>query len=372
MNKKSRRRGKLDYKILITTIILVIFGNIMVFSSSWPYAVRLGLNPYNFIIKQAFFSLIGIVGMYITSFIDYRTYRKYGYVIYIFTIILSVIVLFTGDLNRFAARRWIDLGPVTIMPSDFLKLGTIMAVCKYIASNKNRIYTIAYGLIPMLIFLGISCALVYLQPDLSTTMVMGAIILCIFIVGGVSLKQSAVAILALGGIGVFGIVNARSSYSRSSRIEAWLDPLKDFSNKGWQLAQSLFAVSYGGIFGVGLGKSRHKFSYLSEAHNDFIFAIIAEELGFIGAMTVICLYLYLVYSGMKLAFKLKDSFGKLMVIGIMLLIGIQAFTNISVALGIVPPTGLTLPFISYGGSSLLVFLFMIGIVLNISRYRDWR
>lgn len=372
MNKRKERTGKLDFKIFLTVLILLIIGNIMVFSSSWPYAVRKGLNPYNFIIKHIIFSVVGIIAMLIISFLDYRLFRKYAYVLYILSIILSIVVLFTGDLEKYAAKRWLDLGPITVMPSDFLKVGTILAVCKYIDKNKNKLNTVAYGLIPMLVFMLISCSLVYLQPDLSTTMVMGIIILLTFVIGGVNLIQSAISLFILGGVGIIGIKFSRSTYSRFSRIEAWIDPLKDFANTGWQLAQSLFAISYGGFFGVGLGKSRHKFSYLSEAHNDFIFAIIAEELGFLGSITIILIYLYLIYLGMKLAFRIRDSFAKLTVISIMLLVGIQAFLNISVALGIVPPTGLTLPLISYGGSSLLVFLGMMGIVLNISRQEDRR
>lgn len=372
MVKKPKRSKNIDFNILIATMLLLIVGNIMVFSSSWPYAVRKGINPYFFINKNLVFSFVGIIIMFITSNIDYRILKKYGYVIYIISIILSVLVLIFGDLETYNAKRWLDIGPITIMPSDFLKLGTILAVCKYIDRYKKKLNNVIHGFLPMFFFLMISCGLVYLQPDLSTTMVMGAVIICTFIVGGVNLFQSGLGLGILGAAGVLGIVFSKSSYSRSSRIEAWLDPLKDFSNKGWQLAQSLFAVSYGGIFGVGLGKSRHKFSYLSEAHNDFIFAIIAEELGFIGSIMVILLYLYLIYCGMKMAFKLKDSFAKLLVISIMLLIGLQAFINISVALGIIPPTGLTLPFISYGGTSLMVFLFMMGIVLGISKQADRR
>lgn len=305
--------------------------------------------------------------MYITSKIDYRIYKKYAVIIYILTILLSISVLFFGDEQKFAAKRWLDFKVITIMPSDFLKLGTIFIIARYVSKYYHKINTLIYGFLPMIMFAGISGILVYMQPDLSTTIVILALVVAMFVIAGINFIYLFVSIGAVGGVGAIGILSTNSLYSRASRIDAWLNPLKDFSNKGWQLAQSLFAVSYGGFFGVGLGRSRHKFSYLSEAHNDFIFAIVCEELGFVGAMIIIFLYVYLIFLGMKLAFRIKDIFGKFLVIGIMLLLGIQSFTNISVALGLIPPTGLTLPFISYGGSSLMVYMVMIGIVLNISR-----
>ncbi|HHX70617.1 MAG: putative lipid II flippase FtsW [Miniphocaeibacter sp.] len=368
----KNKQGSIDYKILITTIILIIIGTIMVFSASWPYATRLKNDPYHFLKKQIVFLIIGFVAMYITSKINYKIYNKYAVILYILTICLSIIVLFVGDVETYSAKRWITIKSITIMPSDFLKLGTIFAISRYISNNYKKINTIAYGFIPMVIFAAISGFLVFKQPDLSTTLVILGLILSMFIIAGIEMKYLTVAILGVGAVGLVGILASKSIYSRSSRIEAWLDPLKDLSNTGWQLAQSLFAISYGGFFGVGIGKSRHKFSYLSEAHNDFIFAIICEELGFIGAMVIILLYIYLIYLGMKLAFSLKDVFAKFLVIGIMLLLGIQSFTNIAVALGLIPPTGLTLPFISYGGSSLIVYMTMIGIVLNVSRTANRR
>lgn len=366
------KQGKIDKKILITTIILLVIGSIMVFSSSWPYATRLHNNPYEFIKKQIIFSIAGFIVMYIVSNIDYRIYKKYAVIIYFLTIILSIAVLIFGDVEKFAAKRWLEIKFTTIMPSDFLKLGTIFIIARYVSKYYHKINTFIYGFLPMVGFAGLSGILVYMQPDLSTTIVILVLVVAMFVIAGINMFYLFFSIGAVGAVGVVGIFSKNSVYSRASRIDAWLNPLKDFSNKGWQLAQSLFAVSYGGFFGVGLGRSRHKFSYLSEAHNDFIFAIICEELGFIGAMMIIFLYVYLIFLGMKLAFRIKDIFGKFLVIGIMLLLGIQSFTNISVALGLIPPTGLTLPFISYGGSSLLVYMVMIGIVLNISRTEKGR
>ena len=218
MVKKPKRRKKIDYNIFIATMLLVIVGNIMVFSSSWPYAVRKGINPYFFINKNLIFSFVGIIIMFITSNIDYRIFKKYGYVLYILSIILSVLVLIFGDIETYNARRWLDIGPITIMPSDFLKLGTILAVCKYIDRNKKKLNNVVYGFLPMFFFLMISCGLVFLQPDLSTTMVMGAVIICIFIVGGVNLFQSALGLGILVTSGVVGIVFSKSSNSIYSII----------------------------------------------------------------------------------------------------------------------------------------------------------
>lgn len=363
----KNKKGKIDYKILIVTVILIIIGYVMVFSSSWPYAVRLGHKPYHFILRQIAYSIIGFIGMYIISKINYRIYKKYAIIIYSMTVLLSIIVLFIGDEKTYNARRWINLGFGTIMPSDFLKVGTIFVVSWYISRNYKYIKTFSKGFIPMIIISFISGFLVFKQPDLSTTLVILALIIAMFFIAGIDLKYLGASFGIVVIVTLIGIFKPSSLYSREARIEAWLNPLKDFSNKGWQLAQSLFAISYGGFFGVGIGRSRHKFSYLSEAHNDFIFAIIGEELGFLGAIIVILLYVYLIVLGMQLAFKAKDVFGKFLVIGIMLLVGIQSFTNISVALGLIPPTGLTLPFISYGGSSLIVYMLLIGIVLNVSR-----
>lgn len=363
----KRKKGRIDYKILFVTVVLIIIGYVMVFSSSWPYAVRLGHKPSHFITRQIIFSIVGFVGMYFVSRINYKVYKKYATLIYISTVILSILVLFVGDEQTYNAKRWIDIGPATIMPSDFLKIGTIFIIAWYISGNYKKINTFANGFVPMVIISFVSGYLVYKQPDLSTTLVILALIISMFVIAGIDLKYLMVSIMAVLGVAGLGIFKSSSLYSRQSRIEAWINPLKDFSNKGWQLAQSLFAISYGGFFGVGIGRSRHKFSYLSEAHNDFIFAIISEELGFLGALVVVLLYVYLIFLGMQLAFKLKDIFAKFLVIGIMLLLGIQSFTNISVALGLIPPTGLTLPFISYGGSSLIVYMLLIGIVLNVSR-----
>ncbi|WP_164995819.1 putative lipid II flippase FtsW [Miniphocaeibacter massiliensis] len=363
----KKNKASIDKRILSVTIILILIGLIMIASSSWPYANKLGKNSYEFFEKQFKFSLLGFVIIFVVSKIDYRIYKKYAGVLFILTIILSIIVLIVGDEKTYSAKRWLNLGFTTIMPSDFLKIGTVFIISKYIASNYKQIKSFKYGFIPMIIFGGISGGLVFLQPDLSTTLVILGTVVAMFVIAGINLRYFATAVFGVGGITVFAILKPNSAYSRMSRVEAWLDPMKDFTNKGWQLAQSLFAVSYGGFFGTGIGRSRHKFSYLSEAHNDFIFAIICEELGFIGAILIILLYVYLIYVGISISFKLEDVFAKFLVIGIMLLIGLQAFTNISVALGLIPPTGLTLPFISYGGSSLIVYMVLIGIILNISK-----
>ena len=257
------------------------------------------------------------------------------------------------------------------MPSDYLKAGSILYVARYIEAKYKELDTFKFGFIAMILFIIVPGGLIYKQPDLSTTIAYAGTIVVMFIASGVDLKPTiSLIILSIPAIGIFSIIKSSSEYSRMSRVKAVLNPLKYFNDEGWQLSQSLFAISTGSILGLGIGKSRQKFLYLSEAHNDFIFAIICEEMGLIGGALVIGLFLTIIYRGMKIAFEAEDIYSKVVSVGIVTIIGLQAFINIATVLGLIPPTGIVLPFVSYGGSSIVVFMGLIGILLNISKKRN--
>lgn len=362
MNKNKSNR------VLLTIIIaLVLIGLIMVFSASWPYSLKTSGNPYKVFIKQLIFALIGTIMMFITSKLNYRFYKKYSFYIFIVCLVIGLLVYSPIGYTLNYAKRWIKISSFTFMPSDVVKFGAIVISARYISNNYKDIRSFKKGIVPMILIMAISGGIIFFQPDLSTTIALCATIFIMFLVSGMNMKYAGLLV----GTGVLGIVlsivKSNSTYSRSSRVTAVLNPLKHLKDEGWQLSQSLFAVSTGSFLGLGLGKSRQKFLYLSEAHNDFIFAIICEETGLLGAFIVISLYLMLIYQGMKIAFQTENIFGKLMAIGIVSLIGIQAFINIATVIGLSPPTGIVLPFISNGGSSLVIFMAMAGILLNISK-----
>lgn len=349
---------------------MIAFGIIMVLSASSPYAASTYGDSLYFFERDVAFGLLGIVVMVFVSFIPFRWYEKHAHIFFFLACVLGVLVLIPGIgrlLNN--ARRWIGVGTFSIMPSDFLKMGSIFLLAKVLShggTQKNR--TLKIFLVAMAI-IAVPAVLIFLQPDFSTLLVTVGALLLVFFVGGMNLTHT----IGVGALGVAGLAFAffgPGSGMRRERVLAFLDPLANKQDSGWQLVQSLYAVSSGGLFGVGLGQGRQKFDYLAaEPHNDFIFAVISEELGFVGAMFVIAMYLYFIYRGVRIAQHAQSDFAKLVAYGLTFVIALQAMVNIGVSIGLVPPTGITLPFISYGGSSLVASCMMIGILLNISRPR---
>ncbi len=359
--------GKMDKKLLTVVLVLLCIGIIMVYSSSWPYALDINQQPYHFAFRQAFFAFIGLIAMFVASLIDYKLYNRWAIVIYSMAMVLCLL-LFTplGKSYDTFARRWIEVAGLSFMPSDLMKIASIVLLSSFLSRKKHTKNDFKTGFLIVIFIIAMSALPVYLQPNLSTTLTIIASLGGVYILSGMDLRYLLIAVPVIPIFGYLFLYGEKNAY-RVDRLKVLLNPLLDFHDKGWQLSQALFAVSSGGFFGLGLGKSRQKYLYLSESHNDFIFAIIAEELGFLGSIIIIILFLLFIKFGFDIASRTRDEFGKLLASGITLVIGFQALVNMGVAFGVLPPTGLVLPFVSYGGTSLIVTLGMVGILLNISR-----
>ena len=304
--------------------------------------------------------------MLVISKIDYRIYKKWSYLFYFVALILLIAVLIPGiGQERNGATRWLGFGAFTIQPAEIAKFATIIITAKFIEKRYDYMKSLTKGVLPILIVPGLFFALIMLQPNMSTA---GTIILVTFVmifVAGLNMKF--VIAMFGSGVGLFLLLALTSEY-RLKRILSFLDPFQDPLGNGYQVIQGLYALGSGGLFGMGLGKSQQKWFYIPEPQNDFIFAIIGEELGLIGCAVVIMLFVILVYRCVRIALNCTDIFTCMVVIGIGAQIGIQAALNIAVATSSMPVTGVALPFISYGGTSLIIFMSAVGIVLNISKH----
>jgi len=353
-----------DVYLFFTTLLLVMVGIMMIFSSSAILASEKYGDTYYFLKKELFFFFIGTVGLFLTKNFNYKRYQKIIYVLAALTMglmMLSFIPPFSHSAG--GASRWVNFGFVTIQPSEITKLVVIMLVAYLIAKKGERIKEFKKGYLPTIMMSGIFIALILIQKDLGSALVLGAVVFIMLFVSGtrtIYLLGSVLAAMPLLYFMIFSVA------FRKQRILAFLDPWKHKLDSGFQIIQSFVAFKSGGLTGVGLGESKQKLFYLPEAHTDFIFSVLGEEFGMIGVTVVAFLFLFLVYRGIKIAQKTKDTFGIFLALGISTLIGLQAFINFGVVMGVLPTKGLVLPFISYGGSSLVVTLMAIGILLNIS------
>ncbi len=363
----SKRKAS-DFTLMIVTILLVFIGIIMVFSASWPKALNDFNDGYYFLKKQLVSAVIGFLGMIFFMNFPYWRLHKLAKLIFIACIGLSLLIFTPLGTELNGAKRWIDLGFTTFMPSDAMKLGAIIYLASFLTRKKEKIKSFTQGVIPSFIIIGIACGTIAMQDDLSTSAVLGMTSVIILFIAGLRIFY----LIGLGGLGVAGAaaIIIFGDEFRKARILAFLHPFKYRQSTGWQIVQSLFALGSGGAFGSGLGKSRQKFFYIPEPYNDFIFAIIGEELGFIGCITVIILFLLLIWRGIRVALNVKDLFGCLLASGIVSLITVQTLIHIAVVTSSMPPTGIPLPFISFGGTSLMMYLSAVGILLNISRHTD--
>ncbi|QHS22167.1 stage V sporulation protein E [Virgibacillus sp. MSP4-1] len=366
LNRSHRRKKMPDLTLLIVVFALLFIGVVMVYSSSAIWSSYKFEDPFFYAKRQLLFAVIGLIAMYFMMNIPYQKWREYSNLILIICFVLLIAVLIPGiGLERNGAKSWIGIGAFSIQPSEFMKIGLIIFMAKILSDNQKYITTFKQGFLPAMLLVFVPFGLIMLQPDLGTGMVLvGTCFVMIFIAGG---KISH--FMGLGMIGVIGFIGlVLSAPYRISRIQAFLNPWEDPLGDGFQIIQSLYAIGPGGLMGMGLGQSLQKFFYLPEPQNDFIFAILAEELGFIGGSFVILLFFLLMWRGIRIALGAQDLFGSLLALGIIGMIIIQVFINISVVIGLIPVTGITLPFISYGGSSLTLTLLSMGILLNISRY----
>lgn len=355
-----------DITIAASTMFLLMIGIIMVYSASAVLAFHEFGDSFYYLKRQLIFAVLGVLSMLTVMNVDYLILKKYAKPLLLLCFALLIIVLIPGvGVVRGGARSWLGIGSFGIQPSEFMKLGMIIFLAKYLADNQAKITGFVRGLMPPLLLVGLAFGLIMLQPDLGTGAVLvGASLMIIFTAGA---RLSHLLMLALvGAAGLVGLILA-APY-RLQRITAFLDPWQDPLGAGYQSIQSLYAIGPGGLVGLGLGMSRQKYNYLPEPQNDFIFSIIAEELGFIGGSFVILLFLLLVWRGLRTAVTAPDTFGSLLAVGIAGMFAVQVIINVGVVIGMFPVTGITLPLISAGGSSLTLMLTAVGILLNISRY----
>lgn len=362
----SKTRSVPDLWLIISILMLLGIGMVMVYSAGAVVAFHKYGDSFYFVKRQLLFAGLGLVAMYFMMNIDYWVWKKYAKLALIICFILLVIVLIPGIGDvRGGARSWIGISSFGIQPSEFMKLGMILFLSKLLADRQQEMESFMKGLVPPLGIMGLAFALIMLQPDLGTgTVMVGASILVIFVAGAQGKHLASLALL--GVIGFVGLILA-APY-RLQRITSFLDPWSDPLGAGYQAIQSLYAIGPGGFVGLGLGMSRQKYSYVPEPQTDFIFSILAEELGFIGGIAVLLLFLILVWRGMRVAMTISDPFGSFLACGIVGVVAVQVIINIGVVIGLMPVTGITLPLISYGGSSLTLMLTALGILLNISRY----
>ena len=302
----------------------------------------------------------------LVEFLNIVRFKKYSKRIFIFAFFVGFLVYSPLGINIYNARRWIGVGGFTFMPSDFMKIASIMLMAYIIDKYKNK-FTFKNVFFKYLAIVGLASFSVMIQPDLSNTLIIIGTLTAMYIIAGMDKKAILFSGMGISIASFAAVYFLNSGYSRTSRIQAFINPLKYRDSKSWQLIKSLFAITNGSLWGVGLGNGRQKYT-LSEAHNDFIFATIAEEFGFIGSVFLIGVYIYLAYLGIMISRYIKNLYGKMIVLGITFSIGLQTLVNIGTATGTIPPTGVTLPFVSYGGSSLVMTSIMIGIILGIVRY----
>lgn len=349
--------------LLISVIIISLFGLIMIYSSSCIWAEYKFNDPYKFLKTQGFFLIIGYILIYLISKINYNLYLKYSNLIIISCIILLILVLIPGiGTVRNGSRSWFGIGSLGIQPSEFTKLGLIIFTSKYF--NYNKIKNIKNSVLPLLLILILIFGLIMLQPDFGTGIIIIMTIIALMFIAGVNLNF----FIKIGIIGILGIiVLIIIAPYRLKRITSFLNPWSDPLGSGFQIIQSLYAIGPGGLLGMGLGNSIQKHFYLPEPQTDFIFSIISEELGFMGILIIASLFITIIYSGFQISIHQEHKFPKYLAFGITFSIAFQTLLNLMVVVGLIPVTGVTLPFLSYGGSSLLVSMISIGIILNISK-----
>lgn len=356
-----------NFQLLSVTIILVVFGLVMVYSAS-QYSAQMNYNnKYYFLIKQSIGAVVGLCAMIFAMNFDYHKLIKFKWWILAVSIVLLVLVFVPViGVENYGAKRWINLGVTTIQSSEIAKFGFVVWCSAYLSKNYSKIKTFK-GLLPILCFGGLICLLIILEPNMSITMCVGITMVVMLFVGGIRLKHFL--LLAIPLIIAVPVLIIIEPY-RLARLTAFLNPWLNPKGEGYQLIQSLYGLGAGGLFGVGLFNSRQKYMFLPFAESDFIFSIIGEELGFFGCFILIGLFALFIYNGIKIAINSKDRFGAFLSTGITTVIGVQVLINIAVVSGSIPPTGVPLPFISSGGTALVVFMFCVGVLLNISKQNN--
>jgi cell division protein FtsW len=366
--QRTPKRVPVDPVLLAITLILALVGVVMVYSASAVVAgIRLHDSWY-FLKRQLAWLGVGLLLMHVVSRLDYGIWRKLAIPLLLLTTTLLVLVL-VPSLGSAAkgARRWLHVGPINVQPAELTKFVVVMYLAAYVSKKQDRLTEFARGLLPPLIILASLSALVLLEPDLGTVVVMGLVVVTMLFLAGARIKH--LGLLALCSLPTVAALILGSPYRRRRVIE-YLYGAKDPTGAGYQINQSFLAFGSGGPFGVGLGEGKQKLFFLPEAHTDFVLALIGEELGLVGSATIVLLFGLFVLKGFQVAGRARNQFGRHLAMGITMLIGMQALVNVGVVTGLLPTKGLTLPFVSYGGSSLVANLLGVGILLSISRDRQ--
>ena len=357
---------KFDIKLFISIIITCIYGCIMIYSSSCIWAEYKFENKYHYFIMQLIFLIIGVILMVLVSKVDYKVYLKRSNKILFICIILLILVLIPGiGKVRNGSRSWFGIGGLGIQPSEFMKLALIIFTSKYIHNNPKCMSSVKKGALPILLVTMLSFLLIMLQPDFGTGTILVITIISMLFISGI---ETSFFIKSMFVLIFFASILILAAPYRLKRVVSFLNPWSDPLGTGFQAIQSLYAIGPGGLFGLGFGNSIQKHFYLPEPQTDFIFSIISEELGILGIISVAALFLFIIIRCVKISAKAPDMFSKFISFGILFQLSFQALLNLSVVVGLIPVTGVTLPFFSYGGSSLLITMISMGIVLNISRH----
>ena len=377
---KKTKNGQVDFILVIIIIILLSFGIVMVLSASAPSALAETGDSYTYVTRQIAFALLGLFVMWVASRFDYKYFKKIYWPIYWLSIGVLLLVLIPGlGSSGGGARRWISLGFGQFQPSELTKIGMIIFYAGYLTDHKADLRSFKKGfVIPLLYIIPPVAIALFIQNHLSVGVVMSAITVVMMLMAGCRLLYFVITGLVVGGSGITALMayfsmagdSAGDANFRIGRILNYMDPWQDPTGTGWQTIQSLYAIGSGGLFGVGLGESKQKYLYVSEPQNDFIFSILAEELGFVGCIVVIILFALFIWRGIIIAMKAPDMFGSLIATGITTLVMVQVAINIGVVTNTIPNTGMSLPFFSAGGTALVVLMGMCGILLNISRSRS--
>ena len=361
----KRAKGNIDLTFLVLVLTLLVCGLVLMFSASYAYAYYYEGNSFHYITRQLVWAGLGLGAMAFLSTWDYHIWHRFAWLAFGVTVVMLVIVYFMPERN--GAHRWIFIAGQQFQPTEIAKFSVVLLFSHMISLNHDKMKTFQYGILPYGIILVIYAGLIIFEPHLSATiLIMGLGVVLIF-VGGASLKWFGLGMA--GGVSLAAIammipsINERAMY----RINVWKDPFIDPKVAGFQTIQSLYAIGSGGLMGAGIGNSRQKYLFLPEPQNDFVFAIICEEIGFVGAVLIILLFALLICRGFMIAVKARDRFGMLLATGLTAQVGIQTVLNIAVVTNTIPNTGISLPFFSYGGSALSMLLAQMGIILSISR-----
>ena len=360
-----------DKPFFLLVMVLLVLGTVMMFSASYAWSLADYGNGYVYVKKQIMIGGLGLLAMLAISAVDYHIFMntKLVYLIFLGSLGMLAYTSFFGIIHG-GARRWLKIGGIEFQPSEIMKFAIVILFSYIISVNYKKMKDFKYGIVPFMLVLGIVAALMMAQPHLSGTILICSIGIIMMFVGGSRFKHlmgvAAAGAVALTGFVIYLVAADKFSYF-TGRIQSWLDPFSDMQDTTWQTCQSLIAIGSGGLFGMGFGESRQKFLYLSESKNDFVFAVVCEELGFIGAMLVIALFGLFIFRGFYIASRSPDKLGMMIAVGLTAQIGLQALLNIAVVTNSIPNTGISLPFFSYGGTALAMQLAQMGVILNISR-----